>query len=104
MPSALQLLWLVPALPLAGFLANGVLALRRPRAKHAVSIIGVGVLLAALALAIVIVLAFLREGTKRDRKSTRLNSSHGYISYAVFCLKKKKHICLVILCLDQITN
>src|SRR2546429_6101006 len=26
---------------------------------------------------------------KRDRKSTRLNSSHGYISYAVFCLKKK---------------
>src|SRR5687768_18470259 len=28
--------------------------------------------------------------TKLDRKSTRLNSSHGYISYAVFCLKKKK--------------
>src|SRR5687768_924660 len=27
-----------------------------------------------------------------DRKSTRLNSSHGYISYAVFCLKKKKEI------------
>src|SRR2546422_7656009 len=27
---------------------------------------------------------------KADRKSTRLNSSHGYISYAVFCLKKKK--------------
>src|SRR2546429_6291186 len=27
---------------------------------------------------------------KIDRKSTRLNSSHGYISYAVFCLKKKK--------------
>src|SRR5687768_17779093 len=26
----------------------------------------------------------------KDRKSTRLNSSHGYISYAVFCLKKKK--------------
>src|SRR5687768_17808167 len=40
-------------------------------------------------------LAWLREerrltGTKEgDRKSTRLNSSHGYISYAVFCLKKK---------------
>src|SRR2546422_8489675 len=38
-----------------------------------------------------------RKGKKRqlltpttDRKSTRLNSSHGYISYAVFCLKKKK--------------
>src|SRR2546427_11395106 len=29
----------------------------------------------------------------RDRKSTRLNSSHSQISYAVFCLKKKKHVC-----------
>src|SRR5437879_9761758 len=29
--------------------------------------------------------------TRRDRKSTRLNSSHRCISYAVFCLKKKKH-------------
>src|SRR2546429_3510006 len=29
---------------------------------------------------------------RQDRKSTRLNSSHGYISYAVFCLKKKKTI------------
>src|SRR3989449_8558989 len=29
-------------------------------------------------------------GARIDRKSTRLNSSHGYISYAVFCLKKKK--------------
>src|SRR3712207_7355048 len=28
----------------------------------------------------------------RDRKSTRLNSSHANISYAVFCLKKKKHV------------
>src|SRR2546422_6282314 len=43
------------------------------------------------------VLACLKENLKdnifhigRDRKSTRLNSSHGYISYAVFCLKKKK--------------
>src|SRR5687768_18278431 len=39
----------------------------------------------------------LGEGEERapqgeqDRKSTRLNSSHGYISYAVFCLKKKKN-------------
>src|SRR5687768_18197652 len=30
------------------------------------------------------------SGIFQDRKSTRLNSSHGYISYAVFCLKKKK--------------
>src|SRR2546422_3512951 len=36
-------------------------------------------------------LADLRR-LKGDRKSTRLNSSHGYISYAVFCLKKKKKI------------
>src|SRR2546422_4530897 len=32
----------------------------------------------------------------RDRKSTRLNSSHGYISYAVFCLKKKTHATLLL--------
>src|SRR2546422_4155118 len=31
------------------------------------------------------------RGNVPDRKSTRLNSSHGYISYAVFCLKKKKN-------------
>src|SRR2546422_11779118 len=30
------------------------------------------------------------QESAEDRKSTRLNSSHGYISYAVFCLKKKK--------------
>src|SRR2546422_8033108 len=34
--------------------------------------------------------AMFRSPSTRDRKSTRLNSSHGYISYAVFCLKKKK--------------
>src|SRR5256884_6941487 len=32
-----------------------------------------------------------RRSHKTDRKSTRLNSSHGYISYAVFCLKNKKN-------------
>src|SRR5258708_30712964 len=41
--------------------------------------------------------AFTIEGDRIDRKSTRLNSSHQIISYAVFCLKKKKkkdkHIC-----------
>src|SRR2546429_4939993 len=38
-------------------------------------------------------LLWYNPGARRsntDRKSTRLNSSHGYISYAVFCLKKKK--------------
>src|SRR5687768_18245734 len=34
--------------------------------------------------------SYSHEGGAKDRKSTRLNSSHGYISYAVFCLKKKK--------------
>src|SRR5437763_6960721 len=37
----------------------------------------------------------LREDRK-DRKSTRLNSSHRCISYAVFCLKKKNVICIVV--------
>src|ERR1041385_186063 len=36
--------------------------------------------------------ATLAPITAIDRKSTRLNSSHGYISYAVFCLKKKAQI------------
>src|SRR2546430_8642971 len=35
--------------------------------------------------------AHREQGEPRDRKSTRLNSSHSQISYAVFCLKKKKH-------------
>src|SRR5688572_32766326 len=41
------------------------------------------------------VMAFVSQGSSylsaRDRKSTRLNSSHSQISYAVFCLKKKKN-------------
>src|SRR2546429_4381575 len=38
-----------------------------------------------------VVAGLTTERSGRDRKSTRLNSSHGYISYAVFCLKKKKN-------------
>src|SRR2546427_8439631 len=34
------------------------------------------------------------RNVQQDRKSTRLNSSHSQISYAVFCLKKKKNICI----------
>src|SRR2546429_7349021 len=37
------------------------------------------------------ILPMTGSGHRQDRKSTRLNSSHGYISYAVFCLKKKKN-------------
>src|SRR2546422_3663337 len=39
-----------------------------------------------------------------DRKSTRLNSSHGYISYAVFCLKKKKKTEYKYLTITSINN
>src|SRR2546422_8426732 len=54
---------------------------------------------AGLALVVLLVVAglasyvglLLVRPLRRDRKSTRLNSSHGYISYAVFCLKKKKN-------------
>src|SRR2546422_4536243 len=38
----------------------------------------------------VVMIIELAQLAQRDRKSTRLNSSHGYISYAVFCLKEKK--------------
>src|SRR2546429_6779841 len=38
----------------------------------------------------------LYERSRIDRKSTRLNSSHGYISYAVFCLKKKNRKTLTV--------
>src|SRR2546429_4411088 len=43
-----------------------------------------------------------RRGGGEDRKSTRLNSSHGYISYAVFCLKKKKHLPLNLPCTSDL--
>src|SRR5687768_18111215 len=55
-----------------------------------------GTLLAAGVHDVVVVVgadaAAIRAGSRprSDRKSTRLNSSHGYISYAVFCLKKKR--------------
>src|SRR2546429_4662915 len=45
---------------------------------------------ACLALAIGAAPSQAATSAEKDRKSTRLNSSHGYISYAVFCLKKKK--------------
>src|SRR5438445_1668887 len=51
------------------------------------------VLLEAGAVGVTAVLAGVLPGPRRlDRKSTRLNSSHANISYAVFCLKKKKRV------------
>src|SRR2546422_8594357 len=44
----------------------------------------------ALSVQEFLVKRLLPHAATEDRKSTRLNSSHGYISYAVFCLKKKK--------------
>src|SRR2546429_6098035 len=44
-----------------------------------------------------------RAAFDSDRKSTRLNSSHGYISYAVFCLKKKKKTNSTLYCLSSTT-
>src|SRR6266536_4893772 len=39
-----------------------------------------------------------------DRKSTRLNSSHEWISYAVFCLKKKKKMIIIIVFINKTNN
>src|SRR2546429_2642424 len=66
---------------------------RRPQLDHIVMrSVGAGED-SALAQAVHHVGGLERRGLARgsiDRKSTRLNSSHGYISYAVFCLEKKK--------------
>ncbi|HEV8265189.1 MAG TPA: proton-conducting transporter membrane subunit, partial [Gemmatimonadales bacterium] len=56
--TAVDLIWLAPALPLAGFVLNGVLALWRPTAKAAVSVIGVGVLAGAFAVGAAVFGAF----------------------------------------------
>jgi NADH-quinone oxidoreductase subunit L len=55
--TALDLVWLVPLLPLLGFVLNGMLALVRPTAKAAVSVIGVGVVAAAFGVAVAVVRA-----------------------------------------------
>src|SRR6266550_6124650 len=60
----------------------------RPPAQAGVS--ATMLVLAAVALFVVEFAQRPRIARAPDRKSTRLNSSHGYISYAVFCLKKKK--------------
>ncbi|HET8836312.1 MAG TPA: NADH-quinone oxidoreductase subunit L [Gemmatimonadales bacterium] len=56
-----HVVWLVVALPLAGFLVNGALALWRPQAKTAVSVVGAGVVLAAFAVAVAIFLELLGQ-------------------------------------------
>src|SRR5213076_1753217 len=56
--TAVDLIWLAPALALLGFVLNGTLALARPNSKTLVSIIGAGVLLAAFAVSVVVFSAF----------------------------------------------
>jgi len=56
--TAVDLIWLAPALALLGFVLNGTLALARPKSKTLVSVIGAGVLLAAFAVAVVVFSAF----------------------------------------------
>src|SRR2546427_2740985 len=58
-------------------------------AVHQHEAAGVPQLVAEVAVALA-ALAVEVDGAAQDRKSTRLNSSHSQISYAVFCLKKKK--------------
>src|SRR2546429_6915918 len=62
-------------------------------------------LLSLLMVAIAIYIRLRLQETP-DRKSTRLNSSHGYISYAVFCLKKKKktHKTLTLIYIGEYSN
>ncbi len=62
LPAAVQLVWLTIALPVAGFLANGFLALRRPTARGLVSLIGPGVLLAAFGVAVAAFLGYRGSG------------------------------------------
>ena len=57
----LSLLWLIPALPLVGFVVNGTLALARPTAKRTVSIVGVGALVLAFAAAAIAVAGLARH-------------------------------------------
>src|SRR2546430_5280551 len=51
-----------------------------------------------------VIKVFERQPSARDRKSTRLNSSHSQISYAVFCLKKKKQFCFPSFCSNTSTS
>src|SRR2546422_1434380 len=66
----------------AGQFLDELASLAYKEAKNTFTLPGLGKL--------VLVNRKARMGRNPDRKSTRLNSSHGYISYAVFCLKKKK--------------
>src|SRR5437773_9459825 len=105
----MRYIWLIPLLPGIGAAINGLLGIRYFSRKTA-GVIACTMMIAALGLSVaafwqmlglpadargidVVVAQWIPSiplATSKDRKSTRLNSSHITISYAVFCLKKKK--------------
>src|SRR5947207_7060291 len=92
----LSLLWLVPALPLVGFVVNGTLALARPTAKRAVSIVGVGTLVLAFAAAAIAVAGLARHHATaplecRSEEHTSELQSHSDLVCRLLLEKKKTH-------------
>src|SRR2546430_10660228 len=97
---AANTVWVVIAAILVMFMQAGFAFLEAglTRMKNAAHIAGKNVLIFAVCSIVYWAVGFgiaFGDGNAivgtRDRKSTRLNSSHSQISYAVFCLKKKKH-------------
>src|SRR3712207_7418932 len=70
---------------------GGAMSIRRNRARRVARIWARGAAAFSAAMLVATFWANSRGEVSPDRKSTRLNSSHANISYAVFCLKKKKH-------------
>src|SRR2546422_6166746 len=95
---AIQIAWFSVALPslLLNYFGQGALLLRDPTTAEnpfyhlAPSWALYPLIVLATGATIIASQAVISGAFSLDRKSTRLNSSHGYISYAVFCLKKKK--------------
>src|SRR6266704_1397364 len=73
-----------------------------PEVREAVALTTVrGVVPEPLRVAHLIAAGIMRGESRGDRKSTRLNSSHVSISYAVFCSKKKSNLTIIVVCLEK---